>query len=198
MKASKKALKAAVILTLTVFVAGSAAAEPQLSAPQRQPGEPEVSRPSQRCQGMQNWPTGARPGTAPFRRGATGMEPSGSVATHPGGPMRPNSGEFMRPGANGDMHKSNDRMPGKPMSPQNGMRRPGERPAPQRPSNRGAGYHRPYNDGYSYASAPYYYGGYRDRDRDRDRDEDDTGKIVLGVIGGLILGSILSNMANNT
>lgn len=87
MKASKKALKAAVILTLTVFVAGSAAAEPQLSAPQRQPGEPEVSRPSQRRQGMQNWPTGARPGTAPFRRGA--------------------------------------------------------------------GYHRPYNDGYSYASAPY-------------------------------------------
>ena len=40
---------------------------------------------------------------------------------------------------------------------------------------------------------PYYGPGYY-----RERDNDDTGKIVLGVIGGLIIGGMLSGAMNSS
>ena len=160
--------RSAAALTLLLFAAGGAFAAP--------PGPP----PGQKT------PMGPGPvrinGSMPAMRGNGGPRPGGPGPlmrpTPPGpGAMRP-GGPPMGPGAVRPVPPRPNMGPG-PMRPPVG-------PGPQLPNYRGPGWQ---------AHPQPYYGPYRHRDRD---DDDNTGKIVLGVIGGLILGGILSNAAGSS
>ena len=162
----------AAALTLLLFAAGGAFAAPQ--------GAPPGHRP----------PMGAGPvrinNSMPAVRHNGGPKPGG-----PGPQMRPLPPGQNRPPGPGQVRPGGPQMgprPVRPLPPRPnmapGVMRPPLVPVP-RPNYRAPVWHpRP---------QPYYGPGYY-----RERDNDDTGKIVLGVIGGLIIGGMLSGAMNSS
>ncbi len=199
MKITKKAITAVVILAIT---AGSAAAAPGPGPGgkhDRPGGTPGITRPGT---------PGGMPG--PFSSSAGSIRKDGGAPRGMGmPPVMHRHDDHWHPG------DRNDRMGPPPMPPaahrHDDHGHPGGRndrmgPPPRPDDRRGPGYGRSYpyggnyyppvvyGGGVPYTAAPYYYDGWYGRDSD----SDNTGKIVLGVIGGLVLGGLLSNMmANN-
>ena len=174
MKITKKAITAVVILAIT---AGSAAAAPGPGPGgkhDRPGGTPGITRPGT---------PGGMPG--PFSSSAGSIRKDGGAPRGMGmPPVMHRHDDHGHPGGR------NDRMGPPP--------RPDDRRGPGygRSYPYGGNYYPPvvYGGGVPYTAAPYYYDGWYGRDSD----SDNTGKIVLGVIGGLVLGGLLSNMmANN-
>ena len=209
MKTAKKAIVAIVILAMT---AGSAAAAPQGAGGgnhDHQPGGTSgITRPG-------------TPGGMPRSPGGTGnMRKDGNfphgLGQQPG--MHRNDGFGRTDGRNdrtGTSPRPDDRRgpgyaPGYGPGHQNGRNDrmgPPPRPDDRRgnygygpgygPGYQNGGYYQPpvvYGGGVPYAAAPYYYDGWYGRNRD----SDDAGKIILGVIGALVLGGLLSNMTANS
>ncbi|WP_455599217.1 hypothetical protein [Cloacibacillus sp.] len=162
----------AAALTLLLFAAGGAFAAPS--------GPPQGHK-------LPRGPVPVRINNAmPAVRQNGGPKPGGPgqlARPLPPGQNRPSGPGQVRPGGPQMGPRPVRPLPPRPnMAP--GVMRPPLVPVP-RPNYRAPVWHpRP---------QPYYGPGYY-----RKRDNDDTGKIVLGVIGGLIIGGMLSSAMNSS